>query len=114
MTADYKIPPDWVKQIKEWGASTPSVAAVYLFGSRARGTHRETSDLDLAILVGAPDGEHLAEFTENKRRWQRELRQRLTGVTVNIDYAGAESDCVVAPAVAHEGVPIYVQEECTK
>lgn len=27
---------------------------IYLFGSRARGTHRESSDIDLALDVGRP------------------------------------------------------------
>jgi predicted nucleotidyltransferase len=31
-------------------AALPFVDAIYLFGSRARGDHRERSDIDLAIL----------------------------------------------------------------
>lgn len=31
-------------------AKLPFVDAIYLFGSRARGDHRERSDIDLAIL----------------------------------------------------------------
>lgn len=31
-------------------ADLPFVDAIYLFGSRARGDHRERSDIDLAIL----------------------------------------------------------------
>ena len=31
-------------------ADLPFVEAIYLFGSRARGDHRERSDIDLAIL----------------------------------------------------------------
>jgi predicted nucleotidyltransferase len=29
-------------------------AKIYLFGSRARGTHKVTSDVDLAIDIGTP------------------------------------------------------------
>lgn len=31
-------------------AALPCVDAIYLFGSRARGEHRERSDIDIAIL----------------------------------------------------------------
>jgi predicted nucleotidyltransferase len=34
--------------------AAPEVVAVYLFGSRARGTARAGSDLDLALLLAAP------------------------------------------------------------
>ncbi len=42
-------------QIKDYAflqrlAGLPFVEAIYLFGSRARGKHRERSDIDLAIL----------------------------------------------------------------
>jgi predicted nucleotidyltransferase len=35
-------------------AAPPDVLAVYLYGSRARGTSKPGSDLDLALLLAAP------------------------------------------------------------
>ena len=35
----------------------PAIAAVYLFGSVARGTAREGSDLDLGLLLGRNQSE---------------------------------------------------------
>ncbi len=109
MVEDFKIPPKWVKQIKEWGASTQSVAAVYLYGSRARGTDGPDSDLDLAVLVDASDGEHLLEWIENASRWRQELKQRLDCVAVHVEFANSEADVVVAPAVARDGILIYAR-----
>jgi len=34
-------------------AALPFVDAIYLFGSRARGDHRERSDIDLAVFCRA-------------------------------------------------------------
>ena len=43
-------------------ASIPGIEAVVLYGSRARGTARETSDWDIAILShAAPDDERAAQ-----------------------------------------------------
>ena len=45
--------------------TTPNLAAVWIYGSRARGTHRRESDIDLA--VDAPDMDH-DEFLRLKGR----------------------------------------------
>ena len=45
-------------------AALPFVDAIYLFGSRARGDHRERSDIDIAILCP----------TANKNDWQSILK----------------------------------------
>lgn len=39
-------------------AELPYVDAIYLFGSRARGDHRERSDIDLAIRYSDEDAYH--------------------------------------------------------
>ena len=114
MTTPSKISPDWSEQIREWAAFTPSVEAVYLFGSRARETHKPTSDLDLAIIVDSPDGKHDSEFIENKRRWQRGLEQRLGGVAVHISPAHEDGRRVVAAAVEREGVLIYARNRTNR
>ena len=45
-------------------AALPFVDAIHLFGSRARGDHRERSDIDIAILCP----------TANKNDWQSILK----------------------------------------
>jgi len=37
--------------VKEWAATDPRIIEVRLFGSRARGTSRPDSDVDLAFTV---------------------------------------------------------------
>ncbi|MCI5045467.1 MAG: nucleotidyltransferase domain-containing protein [Aquisalinus sp.] len=36
-------------EINRWAISTPAIKEVWLFGSRAKGTHRPDSDIDLAV-----------------------------------------------------------------
>ncbi len=43
-----------LNQIKESIRTTDPTAEAYLFGSRARSTHREDSDWDVLILVDVP------------------------------------------------------------
>jgi predicted nucleotidyltransferase len=43
---------DQVDKIREWAAQTRYVKEVRLFGSRAKGSARPDSDIDLAITVG--------------------------------------------------------------
>lgn len=43
------LPDEDIKKIVEWAKRHPQIKRVYLFGSRARCTNREGSDIDLAI-----------------------------------------------------------------
>jgi predicted nucleotidyltransferase len=63
-----------------WAASKPTITALYVFGSYARGEAKPDSDLDLAVeFVGV--GEADAELICNAQAWKAELT-RLTGITV--------------------------------
>jgi len=42
--------------------STPQIDRVWLYGSRARGDHRESSDIDLMVDVPAFSGKELAQL----------------------------------------------------
>ena len=45
------FPSTWRAIIREWAEAQPRIAAVYLFGSRAKGTARPDCDIDLAIIL---------------------------------------------------------------
>lgn len=109
MAEDVKLPPEWIEQIKEWAVSSPSVAAVYIYGSRARGSGRPYSDLDLAILVNASDGNHLSDWIENASRWRRELGKRLNRIEVHLKLGNVEAGPLVATAVARDGILIFAR-----
>ncbi len=110
MTEEVRISPEWCDAIRSWAAAIPSIDRVSLYGSRARGTPRPDSDLDLAVYVRAPDGEHLAEWIKNRQRWQQELSTRL-GIKVDLEFANEEAEYVVAPAVAREGITIFQRQD---
>jgi predicted nucleotidyltransferase len=64
----------------EWAGATPEIIALHVFGSRARGTARPDSDLDLAIEVDGGSFGPLVKFVLKRAGWIDELRA-LTGIS---------------------------------
>ena len=63
-----------VEIIQEWAATTRYVREVRLFGSRAKGSPKPTSDIDLAITVdGKTAGTILGNWYVEGKRWQPQL-----------------------------------------
>ena len=56
------LPPEELRQVVAVFRRHPAIAAVKLFGSRAKGTHRPYSDVDLAVFgpLGPLEGEAIA------------------------------------------------------
>jgi predicted nucleotidyltransferase len=81
------LPADSVELIQQWAARTNSVREVWLFGSRAKGTSRPNSDVDIGIYLMPPtEGSDwaLALYTAHGDAWQRELA-RLLGKRVSLE-----------------------------
>ncbi len=75
-----------VAEIKAWAGFEALIAVVVIFGSRLRGTNRPDSDLDVAVSLAASECDWILYWTDNKRRWQRDLSARV-GLTVDLDLA---------------------------
>ena len=60
-----------VRYIQEWAERTVVVATVRLYGSRAKGSARSDSDVNLALTVGTS---HYVRFLNE---WQKELSDAL-------------------------------------
>ena len=44
---------EWIEALRAWAVGNDSIAELWLFGSRAKGTAQPNSDIDIALLVGA-------------------------------------------------------------
>jgi predicted nucleotidyltransferase len=78
--------------ITQWAEQNQYISEVRLFGSRARGTSRPGSDIDLAVTVAGDNrGDALGVYLPLADRWQRDLRTR-TGMHVSLEWYGPESD----------------------
>ena len=61
-----------------WAKRTPEVQAVFLYGSRAKGTAKPDSDVVLALsITGLEATWRLAKFISHRRAWRAELETAL-------------------------------------
>jgi predicted nucleotidyltransferase len=73
--------------IQEWAQHQPAVSAVFLFGSRLKGTNRLDSDLDVAVTFDVPERDEPDIFwIDHKGRWENELTQ-CVGLTIDLEIA---------------------------
>ena len=83
-----------------WAESKATIRALYVFGSRASGTARPDSDLDLAFAFIAAVDNDLAELIQNAGAWKGEL-SNLTGLRVKDVYLSSDQ------VVGSERVPVF-------
>jgi hypothetical protein len=83
----------------------PRVLAAYVFGSRARGEHREASDLDVALILGRED--HLSY--EHHERLRSELA-RAAGLRVDLAVV-SEQTPVLAFEVIEGGRRVFSRDD---
>lgn len=73
----------------QWASAKPTISALYVFGSYARGEAHPGSDLDLAFeFVNAE--ESLSELITKAARWKQELSS-LTGIVVKDLYLASDA-----------------------
>jgi|GEM_PF-2774845 len=71
---------EWIEALRRWAVNNENIAELWLFGSRAKGTAHPMSDIDIAIQLMPPTGNHnwaLANFIEFFDDWKAELRNTI-------------------------------------
>lgn len=98
--------------LRRWAENTPKVQRMWLFGSRARGTHRIDSDIDLAVEIAGWDsddpnvrGEALADWIFKADDWSHQLRS-ITPLKIDLNPVSVEDERVW-PAIQREGLLIF-------
>lgn len=70
------LPDEWLRGLRAWASANDSVRQLWLFGSRANGSSRPESDVDIGIGLMPPDGDHdwaLGSYYALGDGWRREL-----------------------------------------
>jgi predicted nucleotidyltransferase len=81
------LPDEWLSGLRAWASKNGSVCELWLFGSRADGTSRLDSDVDIGIGLMPPSGNHnwaLGNFAALKGEWQSEL-EAIVGRHVSLE-----------------------------
>jgi len=91
--------------IVEWAAQRSEIAEVWLYGSRARGDHREDSDIDLAIVMkgGNPDARFL-RWPDKPEVWAAALQ---LSRPVDPEWYDPDADLNIGPSVRRDGILLY-------
>jgi predicted nucleotidyltransferase len=66
----------FVKSLRDWAEANGSVKELWLFGSRAKGTSRFESDVDIAVALMPAQGRHnwaLGNYVDQQPQWKEQL-----------------------------------------
>jgi predicted nucleotidyltransferase len=100
VTPHHGLPASTVEKIAAVLARFPEVDRVVLFGSRAKGTHKRGSDIDLALV-----GEHL-DWRLIGRIYET-LDDLLLPFRFSLVPYGADTDPDVADHIARVGITLF-------
>ena len=80
---------DVMEKVCEKISRLPDVEKIVLFGSYAKGTNREDSDIDVAIIVDRVEGDY---FSVNPLLWKlrRQIDDRIEPILVERDFDDAD------------------------
>ena len=95
--------------MREWAQCYPGIQRVYVFGSRAKGTARFCSDLDIALVLDEAHGNQLSELIVHRRGWQIELTQAL-GIVVKDVYLADDPESAAYGPVREHGILVFDRE----
>ena len=77
------LPNDWRVKIISWAHNTNAVDEIWLFGSRAKGTSRPDSGVDIAVSLMPAKGGHdraLGDYLALSQIWRRRLKALVAGM----------------------------------
>jgi len=99
---------EWLSALQEWAKKHESIRELWVFGSRAKGTAKPDSDLDVGIYLMPKEWAMGTYVALVGRKWEKELGAAL-GATVNIRMVmpGTELDMEVKAT----GKRLWVRED---
>lgn len=95
---------EYASKVIYWANNERLVQRIFIFGSRVRGDHTASSDIDIAIeLPYADRDENLAHFLFEHDRWAHEL-SRLLGREVDVQMFEKDSNSIVYKGVSERSI----------
>ena len=100
----HRLSPQTVERIQDVLSHHPEVRRAVLFGSRAKGTARPGSDIDLALYGDGLDWRVLGRIED-------ELDDLLLPYSFSLLHHDARTDAELAAHIARVGLPFYQRGE---
>lgn len=100
--------------IARWAEATPKVRRVWVFGSRAKGTHQPDSDIDIAVELEpvADSEETITRWIANSALWRSQLQSRIVE-RVDLEWFDPDgSTPTIAAGLNEAKVLIYERATC--
>ncbi|WP_082835873.1 nucleotidyltransferase family protein [Croceicoccus bisphenolivorans] len=101
------IPKAWRNVIRAWADRHEPIQSAYIFGSYAKGSATEGSDLDVAVIIKPMRGDEdeLTTWIFERQKWAEDL-DALLPPQIDLELI-SEDDLVVKPAVERDGILVY-------
>lgn len=96
----------WLTVIRDWASNESRIAVVYLFGSRAKGTHRPNSDIDIAVVLTDGESDTATGFAICEGDSLAAALSNKLPVPIDLEFA-FQDDAIVWPAVRDHGILLY-------
>ena len=109
------VPESLRESLRTWAAAKPLVNRLWVFGSRARGDHRQDSDLDIAIELdltaagGCDDSGGLATWMLDTTGWPEEL-QGITGLRIDLQHFDGARTPTIQSGLESSSVVVYEKQ----
>ena len=101
--APHGLSPGVLEILRTIFARYPEIRQVRLYGSRARGTHRPGSDIDLAVFAPDMTKERLAKL------WQ-DLEASPIAFNIDVVHVETLTNPELRDHILADGIPIYVYD----
>ena len=78
----------FIRALRLWAGDKPFIRRVFIFGSRAKNTYTEDSDLDIAIEFEKfeNDSNHLATWITESGAWKKELEALIPAIKIDLQW----------------------------
>ncbi len=104
------MPSNYIELLTGRLSALPEVRLAYLFGSRASGSARATSDLDVAVLVDEQLADDPGEIKSTLRRLVGELSGEISSTLLDIVLLN-NAPILLCHRVLRDGLMLYARDE---
>ena len=96
---------DWLVGLREWAQQNGNVRELWLFGSRAKGTSRPESDIDIAVAL-MPTDSAFGNYVALSEKWKQEI-EAIVGRSISFGAIGPHTS--LDAEVRETGVQLWAR-----